>query len=187
MLILCLIHWSTLLANCVISCIFNHKLHNIILRLILTFLLIAILVALVHDGETLFIIEFDMFIVGFQALFSIMSAAFARIQLDVLKNVIRGTYATEVMLGLLLLILSFSYCLVAWEPSMSSMGDAIWYCFAIVTTIGFGDITAVTLKGRILSIILGLYGIVVVSLITSVIVNFYSEMKEEKAKEEIRQ
>jgi hypothetical protein len=44
-----------------------------------------------------------------------------------------------------------------------------------VTTIGFGDLTAVTDFGRILSVILGAYGIVVVALITSIIVNFYGE------------
>ena len=46
-----------------------------------------------------------------------------------------------------------------------------------MTTIGFGDLTAVTDFGRILSVILGAYGIVVVALITSIIVNFYGEMK----------
>ena len=44
-----------------------------------------------------------------------------------------------------------------------------------MTTIGFGDLTAVTDFGRILSVILGAYGIVVVALITSIIVNFYGE------------
>ena len=47
------------------------------------------------------------------------------------------------------------------------------------TTIGFGDITAVSILGRILSVILGIYGIIVVALITSIIVNFYSEVKSE--------
>ncbi len=184
-MVLCTIHWGTLLINCVISCFFNRKLRNIILKLILMFLLIALIVGIVQDEEegTRLFIELDLVIAGMQALVSIMSAAFVRIRLDVLKNVIRGTYATEVILGLLLLIFSFSCCLVAWEPNISSFSDAVWYCFAIVTTIGFGDITAVTFKGRILSVILGLYGIVVVSLITSVIVNFYSEIKEEKSKE----
>ena len=44
----------------------------------------------------------------------------------------------------------------------------------LVTTIGFGDLTSVSMIGRILSIILGLYGLVVVALVTSVIVNFYN-------------
>ena len=52
----------------------------------------------------------------------------------------------------------------------------------MVTTIGFGDLTPTTEIGRLLSVILGLYGIVVVALITSIIVNFYGEMKKEDAR-----
>jgi succinate dehydrogenase/fumarate reductase cytochrome b subunit len=38
---------------------------------------------------------------------------------------------------------------------------------------------------RLLSVILGIYGIIVVSLVTSIIVNFYSEVKtDEEAMEE---
>lgn len=62
-----------------------------------------------------------------------------------------------------------------------TFGDALWYSFAVVTTIGFGDITAVTVPGRVISVILGLYGLIVVALITSIIVNFYTETKASKA------
>ena len=55
----------------------------------------------------------------------------------------------------------------------------------MVTTIGFGDLTPTTEIGRLLSVILGLYGIVVVALITSIIVNSYGEMKKESANEAI--
>ena len=64
------------------------------------------------------------------------------------------------------------------EESVKSFGDALWYCFAVVTTIGFGDITAVTNIGRILTVILSFYGIIVVAIFTSVIVNFYNEVKD---------
>ena len=37
-----------------------------------------------------------------------------------------------------------------------SFGDALWYSFAVVTTIGFGDVVATTLVGRIITVILGL-------------------------------
>ena len=73
--------------------------------------------------------------------------------------------------------MTFSLLLTFFEPNMGSFPDALWYCFAIVTTIGFGDLTAVTAFGRVLSVILGAYGIIVVALITSIIVNFYGEMK----------
>ena len=44
--------------------------------------------------------------------------------------------------------------------------------------------SAASLEGRIISVILGAYGIVVVALITSIIVNFYGEMKKKDAREE---
>ena len=53
-----------------------------------------------------------------------------------------------------------------------------------MTTIGFGDVAATSIEGRIISVILGCYGIVVVALVTSIIVNFYGEMKKEKKGEE---
>ncbi len=61
-----------------------------------------------------------------------------------------------------------------------------WYCFAVVTTIGFGDITVTTLIGKILTVILGLYGLVVVAVITSIVVNFYNETAGKKDKKELK-
>ena len=117
------------------------------------------------------------------SLFFIMRFIFIGIDMKTLTRIIRKTYATEIIFGLVLLMMTFSFLLTAVEPNMPDYLDALWYCFALVTTIGFGDVTAVTLPGRILSAILGIYGIVVVALITSVIVNFYGEMKKENRTE----
>jgi hypothetical protein len=111
--------------------------------------------------------------------FHIGGVAFSQIDFRRLEKVIRKTYAVEIIFGMLLLMVAFSIVLSKTESSMETFGDALWYCFAIVTTIGFGDITATGVVGRILSVILGVYGIIVVSLITSVIVNFYNEVKNE--------
>ena len=130
----------------------------------------------------LFIPAHDAF--GIAAIFSVILAmkqilwlAFSRIRVSVLKKIVRKTYAAEILFGMLLLIVAVSIVLPGLEPGIVSFADGLWYCFAIVTTIGFGDITATTGIGRLLSVILGLYGIIVVSLITSIIVNFYSEVK----------
>ena len=56
----------------------------------------------------------------------------------------------------------------------------------MVTTIGFGDFAAVTPLGRILTVILGMYGIVVVAVITSIIVNFYNETAGKQDIQEIK-
>jgi miniconductance mechanosensitive channel len=80
-------------------------------------------------------------------------------------NIIRETYVMEILLGLLLMIIACASIMSTLEPNMENYGDALWYCFALVTTIGFGDISATTLVGRVLSVFLGIYGIVVVAII----------------------
>ena len=73
------------------------------------------------------------------------------------------------------------------EENIESFPEALWYCFAVVTTIGFGDFVAVTPIGRILTVILGLYGIVVVAVITSIVVNFYNETSGKKDQKELKE
>ncbi|MBR3539032.1 MAG: hypothetical protein IKN79_08165 [Eubacterium sp.] len=116
-----------------------------------------------------------------QCLLHIIVMSFSQIKLDILMKIIRKTYALEILFGLGMLIISFSYVLQYFDRNtFHSFGDGLWYCFAVVTTTGFGDIAAASPAGRILSVILGIYGIIVVSLITSIIVNFYTEVKNEK-------
>ncbi|MBQ9276982.1 MAG: two pore domain potassium channel family protein [Clostridia bacterium] len=114
----------------------------------------------------------------------VAALALSNFNVDLLKKIIRKTYAGEILFGLLLLIISFSIALTTLEQGIETFGDALWYCFAIVTTIGFGDITASTLIGRVISVLLGIYGLVVVAIITSIIVNFYNEVKANPDDEE---
>ena len=174
------VYLGSLIVDRVISIYLNRGLRNVILNLIAIFLLGWMLVEMYNELDIVFIM---MIIAVLHALVSILSVSFARINLKSLANVARETYAAEIIGGLVLLIFAFSYILRFLEPNMNSLKDGLWYCFAIVTTIGFGDITATTTIGQILSVILGMYGIIVVALITSVIVNYYGEMRREKEEE----
>lgn len=90
-----------------------------------------------------------------------------------LWHIIRTTKVIEELIGLFVLMMIVSVVLNRVEPGISNFGDALWFSFSVVTTIGFGDIVVVTLVGRLLSMLLGLYGIFLVAIITSVIVNYY--------------
>ena len=129
-------------------------------------------------------IAIAMILIALMALGSILRVIFRRIRLDVLRRIVQQTYAAEIILGLLMLIFACAYVLRYMDPNITSFEDGLWYCFAIVTTIGFGDITATSLIGRVLSVILGIYGIIVVALITSIIVNFYTEVEKSRKQEE---
>ena len=174
--LLVVVYLGSLIADRVISCIQNRQLRNVILNVLAIIVLGWAMVEMYMDLELVVVL---MIVVVIHSLTSIMSVSFARINLKSLAIVARETYAAEIIGGLFLLIFAFSYILVYLEDNIETMRDGLWYCFAIVTTIGFGDITATSVPGRILSVILGMYGIVVVALITSVIVNYYGEMRRE--------
>ncbi len=156
-----------LIAGRVFSIIRNHRLRNVIVSIIAILVIIFCALSFVFMCCLLFLL----------AVFELLSIVFSRISFTILKKIVVKTHAAEIIFGLVLLIVTFAMLLTFFEPNMGEFKDALWYCFAIVTTIGFGDLTAVTDFGRVLSVILGAYGIVVVALITSIIVNFYGEMK----------
>ena len=137
--------------------------------------LIAVIVILMWQMEMISMILF----IAWQCVAHVGTIAFARIDMATLKKIVRKTYAAEILFGIVLLIVAFSLVLPYIEEGIPTFTDGLWYCFAIVTTIGFGDFSAVTPVGRLLSVILGLYGISVVALITSIIVNFDGEMKSD--------
>lgn len=98
----------------------------------------------------------------------------------VIFEVIRKSLAKEILLGLFTLVVLCSVYFTLEEPNITSYIDALWYSFAVITTIGFGDVYVVTTLGRILSVILGISGIAVVAVFTSFIVNFYNEMSRRR-------
>lgn len=110
---------------------------------------------------------------------------FSGLRKQTLISIIKKTYTIEILYGLLTLIVATSIMLMVFESGFENYGDALWYCFMVVTTIGFGDFTVTTIVGRLLSVVLGIYGIIVVALITSIIVNFYNESSKEKGDEQI--
>ena len=109
------------------------------------------------------------------------------LKINVVANVIKKSMINEIILSLLILIILCSVYFTLVEPNITSYVDGLWYSFAVITTIGFGDVYVTTTFGRILSVILGISGIAVVAVFTSFIVNFYNEMskkREQKAVEE---
>ena len=99
-----------------------------------------------------------------------------------LGKALNRVHALDVVFGLFIVLLLASFILPQVEDGITSYGDAWWYCFALVTTIGFGDIVVYSVIARILSVIIAFYGIIIVSLLTSSIVVYITELNK---KEEI--
>lgn len=75
-----------------------------------------------------------------------------------------------------IIFLCFSAVLLRFiEPQIETFGDGFWYCFVAATTIGFGDIYVVTAIVRLLTILVSVYGILMVAMVPGVIVSYYIE------------
>ena len=170
------LHVAALAADHIFSIVRNHKVRNIVPRVLSILTLLFIVVCVIVLGGSIALL-YLLFLTIPRIFYYIAQIAFSRIKMDVLRKIVRKTYAAEILFGMLMLIVAFSIVLPQFDPGIPSFEDALWYCFAVVTTIGFGDFSAITLPGRAISVILGLYGIIVVALITSIIVNFYNETK----------
>lgn len=108
------------------------------------------------------------------------------LKINVVQKIIKKSLVYEIILGLLILVILCSVYFTLVEPAMTSYVDSLWYSFSVITTIGFGDVYVTTTFGRILSVILGISGIVVVALFTSFIVNFYNEMNKKREEKDIQ-
>lgn len=85
-----------------------------------------------------------------------------------------------------IVFLCFSAVLLRFiEPQIETFGDGFWYCFVAATTIGFGDIYVVTTIGRLLTILVSVYGILMVAMVPGVIVSYYIEYIKMQERETI--
>ena len=102
-------------------------------------------------------------------------------KLKLLWRILKTTDVDKFLIGFTGFLLLCSFVFMVVEPGVEHYGDGLWYAFTVFTTIGFGDIVATTTIGRLLTMLLGLYGILIVALIPGVLVNYYSEMSKMKA------
>ena len=75
----------------------------------------------------------------------------------------------------------------AENSQMTTLLDALWWCVATVTTVGYGDVVPVTSLGRIVALVYMFFGITLIATLLAVISNtFYKKriLKEETEKKE---
>lgn len=63
------------------------------------------------------------------------------------------------------------------NPSINSFSDALWWSIVTVTTVGYGDISPVTIGGRIIAGVLMLVGIGLIGSITGSMAIYFSELQ----------
>ena len=72
----------------------------------------------------------------------------------------------------------------AENSQMTTLLDALWWCVATVTTVGYGDVVPVTSLGRIVALVYMFFGISLVATLLAVISNTFYKKRIEKEETE---
>ena len=185
------LYCGTIIISRVFKLIQNHSRRSIIINSIIILIAILLAVGLFIPKDSNPIsspVTVLCTVIAISAFFEVISNATTHMRARVLFKIIVRTYALEIILGLVTLMVGSSIILMIYEKdSVKTFWDGLYHCFATVTTIGFGDFPMVTPVGRAITVLLGIYGIVVVAVITSIIVNFYNETTGKKDIDEFKE
>ncbi|MDD4870453.1 MAG: ion transporter, partial [Kiritimatiellae bacterium] len=107
-----------------------------------------------------------------------------------------GTFASVAITCFILVIFStitILICEKAPNSNIKTAGDALWWSFSTISTVGYGDYYPITFEGRIIAAVLIMAGIALFGTFTAYVASWFftatgeKEMEiEEKALEEIR-
>lgn len=106
-------------------------------------------------------------------------------KLKVLGRVLRHTGADKIIAGFIGFLLLCSLVIWLCEPEIHTWRETLWYCFTVVSTIGFGDVVVHTAISRILSVALSIYAVITLAIFTGVIVNYFTQLVELRQKESL--
>ena len=104
-------------------------------------------------------------------------------RLHVLKSILVRTHADKILLTYLVFVVIAALIIQIVEPGINRFVDALRYCYAVISTAGFGDIVVTTFSAKVVSVLLTAYSIVVIALVTGVIVNYYNQLIQIRQKD----
>ena len=99
--------------------------------------------------------------------------------------VVKRTHMDKLVYAFIFNLLAVAAIIMVVEPDINTYGDGLWYTFVACTTIGFGDFTAGTAIGRILTVYMAVHEIIMVAVIPGVVVSYYLEVIHRRENEKL--
>lgn len=96
-----------------------------------------------------------------------------------LIHILKETGFMKFAVSFVTFIFLSAFVLLFVEPGIVRYEDGLWYAFVTSTTVGYGDFLAVTLIGRLTSVLLTIYGLIFFGCLSGVIINYYSEVRKQ--------
>lgn len=88
----------------------------------------------------------------------------------------------KVFIALLVLLLIIPIPIFILEPRINSYSDAFWWTIVTVTTVGYGDLSPVTIWGRCIAGVLMILGIGIIGVVTSIITSLFISSEKDISK-----
>ena len=98
-------------------------------------------------------------------------------------NIMKHTHTDKVLLTYLVFVFVDAALIWVFEPTLKTYREALWYCYAVISTAGFGDVVVTTFIPKLLSVLLTAYSLLVIAIITGVIANYYMQVLQARDKE----
>ena len=102
-----------------------------------------------------------------------------------IRAVMQHSGLNRAVVGFAVIFLLCSVLVWLFEPAIPTLGDSMWYCFEIVSTIGFGDITVSSPLARIVSVLLSVTSVFVVAVLTGAVVSYSQELMRARKGESV--
>lgn len=97
-----------------------------------------------------------------------------------LLSILKQTNGSKILISFVFALFITAGFIQYFEPGINTYGDSLWYCFTAVSSIGFGDFTAVTGIGRVLTVYISLHAILILAIIPGIVVSYYMEIIERR-------
>lgn len=80
----------------------------------------------------------------------------------------------------LFLVVSIGTLVASIDPNMKSLWDGMWWALVTVSTVGYGDVVPASAEGRLLGVVLILFGVATFSMVTANLAAFVLSLRFEE-------
>jgi voltage-gated potassium channel len=121
----------------------------------------------------------------------VRAAAVAAMGLRMARDALRHRRFHYVLLATLVIVSLGAISIFALEHStnkgIATLDDAFWWAVVTTTTVGYGDVSPVTGEGRIVAVLLMLFGIGFLGVLTATITSFFFDYEQNAREAELRE